>query len=65
MDYWRAWQTNAPFFACQGKCLAVRLCAEVADLSENMRVTLKRGTARVIGRLQRASKASLRKGRTR
>ena len=62
MDYWRAWQTNQSFFDCQGKCLAVKLGAEVADLSDTMRATLKRGTAGIIGRLQRAIEAGIAEG---
>ena len=35
------------------KCLVVKLSAEVTDLSETMRITLKNGTDRVIDRLTR------------
>ena len=62
MDYWRAWQTNQSFFDCQGKCLAVKLGAEVADLSEAMRSTLKRGTSGIIGRLQGAIEEGVAEG---
>jgi AcrR family transcriptional regulator len=40
MNYWRIWQETQSFFDCQGKCLAVKLGAEVADMSEAMRATL-------------------------
>jgi TetR/AcrR family transcriptional repressor of nem operon len=49
--YWQSWinnQTSQQFF---GKCLAVKLGAEVADLSESMRLALDRGTAQIIQRL--------------
>ena len=62
MDYWRAWQANQSSFDCQGKCLAVKLGAEVADLSETMRATLKRGTSGIIGRLRQAIEAGMAEG---
>jgi TetR/AcrR family transcriptional repressor of nem operon len=52
--YWQAWQDNQSFLDCQGKCLAVKLGAEVADLSEPMRQALNRGTAGIVSRLARA-----------
>jgi TetR/AcrR family transcriptional repressor of nem operon len=54
MHYWTGWQETQSFFDCQGKCLAVKLGAEVADLSEAMRLSLKRGTAGIVSRLARA-----------
>ena len=51
MNYWRRWAQTQQSFDCQGKCLAVKLGAEVADLSESMRQALKTGTAETIGRL--------------
>jgi len=54
MNYWAAWQDNQSFSDCQGKCLAVKLGAEVADLSDAMRLSLKRGTAGITSRLARA-----------
>ncbi|SEJ04013.1 TetR/AcrR family transcriptional regulator [Pseudomonas sp. NFR16] len=51
INYWQGWihnQTSQQFF---GKCLAVKLGAEVADLSESMRQALDRGTAQIIQRL--------------
>jgi TetR/AcrR family transcriptional repressor of nem operon len=62
MNYWRYWQDNQSFFDCQGKCLAVKLAAEVADLSEAMRLVLKRGTSGIIGRLARAIEAGVTEG---
>jgi TetR/AcrR family transcriptional regulator, transcriptional repressor for nem operon len=32
MNYWQSWQVSQSFEQCQGKCLAVKLGAEVADL---------------------------------
>ena len=54
LGYWRHWQETQSFSDYQGKCLAVKLGAEVADLSEAMRTALDRGTSAVIGRLRRA-----------
>jgi TetR/AcrR family transcriptional repressor of nem operon len=51
MQYFASWQANQSFSDCQGKCLAVKLAAEVADLSEAMRLTLKQGTSGIITRL--------------
>lgn len=51
MDYFDAWRANQSFQDCQGKCLAVKLAAEVADLSDAMRAVLDRGTAAIIARL--------------
>jgi TetR/AcrR family transcriptional regulator, transcriptional repressor for nem operon len=51
MNYWLQWAHTQRSFDCQGKCLAVKLGAEVSDLSESMRQALKTGTAEIIGRL--------------
>lgn len=59
MSYWQNWQDTQSFFDCQGKCLAVKLGAEVADLSEAMRLALKRGTAGITARLARAIEAGV------
>lgn len=59
MNYWRQWQEAQSFFDCQGKCLAVKLGAEVADLSEAMRSALERGTSGIIGRLEGAIAAGV------
>ena len=54
MNYWRNWQDTQSFSDCQGRCLAVKLGAEVADLSESMRLALKGGTTGITDRLARA-----------
>ena len=51
LSYLNAWHQNQSFLDCQGKCLAVKLGAEVADLSEAMRLALHRGTAAIVSRL--------------
>ncbi|MET0130435.1 MAG: TetR/AcrR family transcriptional regulator [Stenotrophomonas chelatiphaga] len=56
-DYFAAWQDNQSFEDCQGKCLAVKLGAEVADLSDSMRAALDRGTTAIIAGMADAIKA--------
>lgn len=62
MNYWRQWQETQSFFDCQGKCLAVKLGAEVADLSEPMRSALKHGTSGIISRLRAAIETGVAEG---
>jgi TetR/AcrR family transcriptional regulator, transcriptional repressor for nem operon len=62
LNYWQGWQESQSFFDCQGKCLAVKLGAEVADLSEAMRLSLKRGTAGIVERIARAIEAGVAEG---
>ncbi len=47
---------------CHNACLAVKLSAEVSDLSEPMRHALEIGTARVIGHLQDTIERGIREG---
>ncbi|WP_339428117.1 MULTISPECIES: TetR/AcrR family transcriptional regulator [unclassified Pseudomonas] len=51
MRYWHSWIDNQTGGTDAGKCLAVKLGAEVSDLSEPMRLALQRGTARTIALL--------------
>lgn len=62
MRYWQAWQASQSFENCQGKCLAVKLGAEVADLSDAMRAVLRRGTQGIVERLARAIAAGAAEG---
>jgi TetR/AcrR family transcriptional repressor of nem operon len=59
MNYWLQWAETQQSFDCQGKCLAVKLGAEVSDLSESMRQALKTGTAEIIDRLARTIEAGV------
>lgn len=59
MNYFADWRDTQSFMDCQGKCLAVKLGAEVADLSEAMRLALKKGTAGITSRLARALEAGI------
>ncbi|WP_410211828.1 TetR/AcrR family transcriptional regulator [Aquirhabdus sp.] len=51
MNYWSDWLNSQSTCSDARKCLVVKLSAEVADLSDDMRNTLKLGTDRVIKRL--------------
>ncbi|MGW8066403.1 TetR/AcrR family transcriptional regulator [Streptomyces ziwulingensis] len=53
MAYWQQWRETQSLDDCQGKCLAVKLGAEVADLSESMRLALKEGTSAIVERIER------------
>src|SRR3954463_16702733 len=53
MNYWQSWRETQSVDECQGKCLAVKLGAEVADLSESMRLALKDGTGAIVDRVER------------
>ena len=54
MAYWDNWRETQSLDECQGRCLAVKLSAEVADMSEAMRLALRTGTTGVIDRLEKA-----------
>ena len=62
MHYFHDWRASQSFLDCQGKCLAVKLGAEVADLSETMRGALLRGTAAIVARLAAAIQAGVAEG---
>lgn len=53
MAYFDDWLESQTGDAAQSRCLAVKLGAEVCDLSEAMRTALQRGTRGVIERLAR------------
>ncbi|MEU1273778.1 TetR/AcrR family transcriptional regulator [Streptomyces sp. NPDC005799] len=62
MTYWHQWRETQSLDECQGKCLAVKLGAEVADLSEAMRLALKEGTSAVVDRIERTITEGLEDG---
>ncbi|MEV5433776.1 TetR/AcrR family transcriptional regulator [Streptomyces sp. NPDC052701] len=62
MNYWQSWRETQSIDECQGKCLAVKLGAEVSDLSESMRLALKEGTTAIVDRLERTIAAGLEDG---
>lgn len=61
-NYWKDWQSTQLLYDCQGRCLAVKLGAEVADLSKAMRLALRRGTADIVNRLACAIEAGAAEG---
>jgi len=62
INYFEVWRQTQSFFDCQGKCLAVKMAAEVADLSEAMRLSIKRGTAGIVSRLAAAFETGVAEG---
>jgi TetR/AcrR family transcriptional repressor of nem operon len=62
MTYWGQWQATQGSIDYQRKCLAVKLAAEVSDLSEPMRLALKAGTAGIIDRVTAAIEAGIAEG---
>ncbi|MFF5161396.1 TetR/AcrR family transcriptional regulator [Streptomyces sp. NPDC000348] len=62
MAYWQQWRETQSLDECQGKCLAVKLGAEVADLSETMRLVMKAGTSAIVGRIERVIADGLKDG---
>ncbi|QSQ22012.1 TetR/AcrR family transcriptional regulator [Pyxidicoccus parkwayensis] len=53
LGYFRDWLDSQTGDEAQSRCLAVKLGAEVSDLSESMRAALERGTRGIIERLAR------------
>ena len=54
LAYFDSWKASQSLGECEGKCLAVKLGAEVADMSEPMRLAMKTGTTEIVDRLERA-----------
>jgi len=51
LEYFSQWRETQSEDCAEQKCLVVKLAAEVADLSEAMRLTLREGTGLIIARL--------------
>jgi len=62
LAYFQAWLDTQSSDTTADKCMVVKLSAEVADLSELMRVTLRNGTDRVIARLAECVADGMRHG---
>ena len=62
MGYWENWLESQSACDPQSQCLAVKLAAEVSDLSESMRSALKRGTEAIVSRLAQALDAAAKEG---
>ncbi|MGS0679907.1 TetR/AcrR family transcriptional regulator [Shewanella sp. 125m-7] len=59
MSYWLRWQSTQSDACIDQKCLVVKLSAEVADLSESMRLALDKGSSAVIARLAACIEAGI------
>lgn len=62
MTYWQRWLDSQTRHDDFGRCLVVKLAAEVADLSEPMRLELDLGTTSIIRRLAAALSLGLEDG---
>lgn len=62
LAYFENWRATQSLDECQGRCLAVKLGAEVADMSEPMRLTLRTGTTAIVDRLAPALLAGAEEG---
>jgi len=51
MRYWQRWLDRQCDECAEQKCLVVKLAAEVSDLSDAMRLTLRDGTDRIVDRV--------------
>lgn len=51
MRYWQRWGDKQCTECAEQKCLVVKLAAEVSDLSDTMRLTLRDGTDRIVDRI--------------
>lgn len=60
--YWRFFRANQEHDDPTGKCLAVKLGAEVSDMSEDMRLALKAGTSAIVSRISRVLKEGVADG---
>lgn len=51
LRYWQQWLNSQCAACAEQKCLVVKLSAEVADLSDSMRITLRDGTDQIVARI--------------
>ncbi|MCO1335417.1 TetR/AcrR family transcriptional regulator [Microbulbifer sp. OS29] len=62
LAYFEAWMKSGDEGCDMHRCLVVKLSAEVADLSESMRIILRIGTDRIIERLQKGIESAIEEG---
>lgn len=62
LSYCQFWRKNQEQEDPDAKCLAVKLGAEVSDMSEEMRLALKKGTSAIIERMGRVIEGGVRDG---
>ena len=65
MAYWQQWEDTQTNQQCSQQCLVVKLSAEVADLSETMRLALKTGANAVIKHITTCIQAGIEDGSVR
>lgn len=53
MEYWQRFYDLQSNDDCQGRCLVVKLGAEVSDLSDTMRTALKEGITGIVDRIEK------------
>ncbi|MCI3246458.1 MULTISPECIES: TetR/AcrR family transcriptional regulator [Streptomyces] len=53
MQYWQYFYDTQTADNCQGRCLVVKLGAEISDLSESMRIATQAGTTEIVNRIER------------
>ena len=59
MAYWQRWLETQSTVCIDQKCLVVKLSAEVADLSEPMRIALMKGSSQVVGQIASCIEAGI------
>lgn len=59
MEYWQRWIETQSDSCVDQKCLVVKLSAEVADLSEPMRIALLNGSSQVVQRIAQCIEAGI------
>jgi TetR/AcrR family transcriptional repressor of nem operon len=59
MEYWQRWIETQSASCVDQKCLVVKLSAEVADLSEPMRIALLNGSSQVVQRIAQCIEAGI------
>lgn len=62
MLYWQRWRHAQCDDCSEQKCLVVKLSAEVADLSDTMRIALRDGTEQVVARIAATIRAGVADG---
>lgn len=62
MEYWQRWIETQSDSCVDQKCLVVKLSAEVADLSEPMRIALLNGSSQVVKRIAWCIEAGINDG---
>lgn len=62
MEYWQRWIETQSDSCIDQKCLVVKLSAEVADLSEPMRLALLNGSSQVIARIAQCIETGIEDG---